>query len=98
MDTSDSTKTFKDWEACNIPVLLDLENKNLVMREGFLHVYNLLDLKEKIDNEGKIVLLFEASENNNICMIEFVHYKPTDKDQLYIRWRNYQVVYQLEKQ
>ncbi len=86
---------WSEWEKTDVIVIIDVKWQTLTIYDSPKKIYNILEEIEQREFTDKSTIVFDAlDENNTKCVVELVHYE-TGKNQLYIRWSNFQLVYQI---
>ena len=86
---------WSDWEKTDVIIIIDVKLGTLAIYESPKKIYLILGEIEQKEFTDKSTIVFDAlDENNTKCIVELVHYN-TNKNQLYIRWSNFHLVYEI---
>ncbi len=90
---------WTEWNKINgkIQLTVDSFDQTITIHSVPKETYEIVEEIDRMEGNGKIIIIFSGIDSQNTkCKIEFVHYE-TKGDQIYIRWTNFQLVYQITK-
>jgi hypothetical protein len=95
---NDSTKTFNEWEGwedSDVIIIFDLNKRTLTIYSEYEQEYTIVS-KIEPTSKHNVYRLDAIDKKGYRCSIESIYYE-TGKHQLYIRWLNLHIAYQMVK-
>lgn len=90
---SEICEEWLPWEVTDVIITVDT-TKEVHIYSKSEQIYTIISIIEYNDNN---LLRFDCLDISNVrCTIEILHFKEKG-DHLYIRWSDYQIVYQMKK-
>jgi len=98
---NDSLQQFNEWEGwkeCYVVIIADFPNAKIEIFSIYKQQYIIINITGQFDEETKSVLQIDGIDRfGSKCTLELLHFFDSEKDQIYIRWSNLEIVYQMKK-